>query len=147
MDIRELDAENLLASENQGDTVVAILTRLGSEPYAAKRVLKRLATEPSEARHEAVDELSIIAGLRKLGGEVKRETSKMPIQEDIRDHDYFGPPIRQAQIEILTMQIGKRFGVIPPQIRERLSSLSPGQIDAVSLRVLDANRIEDHFAQ
>jgi hypothetical protein len=99
VDIRELDDEQLLAREIPGGNVVAILTRLGSEPDAVPRVLKRIAAGPPKERERALAELSIIAGLRKLGGEVKREGRKMPIQEEIRDHDYFGPLLRHASAE------------------------------------------------
>jgi len=75
----------------------------------------------------------------------------MPIQEDIRDHDYFGPLIRReraaAKIRILLLQIEKRFGAISPKLRKRLEALTPDQIDAVALRLLDAHWIEELFAQ
>jgi hypothetical protein len=41
----------------------------------------------------------------------------------------------------------RRFGDIPVQIRKRLDGLTPDQIDAVALRLLDARRIEDLFVQ
>lgn len=112
-----------------------------------RRVLKRIADGPSEERDEAMAELSILSGLRSLGGEVTREAGKMPIQEDIRDHDYFGPLIRRGMMSMLEKQIEKKFGGIPTPIRKRLDALKPAQIEATSLRLLDAQRIEDLFAQ
>lgn len=147
VDIRDVDGENLLASDNPGDNVIAILTKFGNEPDAVRRVLRRIADGPHEDRNEAVAELSILAGLRNLGGEIEREARKMPIQEDIRDHDYFGPLIRQGQVKLLLSQMERRFGDIPVQIRKRLDGLTPDQIDAVALRLLDARRIEDLFVQ
>jgi len=150
VDIRDLDGELLLASDNPGDNVIAILTRMGSEPDAVRRVLKRVATAPAEARDEALAELSIVAGLRKLTAQVKREVN-MPIQEDIMDDEVWGPWILQnraeAQMAMLRRQIEKKFGGIPPQIRERLDALEPAQIEATGLRLLDAQRIEDLFAR
>ena len=106
-------------------------------------------------RGEALTELSILAGLRRLTGEVKREAKKMPIVEDIMDNEIFGPAIRkglaqgrvEGQMEILQGQIEKRFGRVPPGIRQRLEALKPAQIKAASLRLLDAKRIEDLFAR
>jgi hypothetical protein len=76
VDIRELDGELLLASENPGDNVIAILTRLGGEPDAVQRILKRIAEGPSEERDEALAEFLIIAGLRKLTADVKRRRKR-----------------------------------------------------------------------
>jgi len=139
-----------LASNNPGDNVIAILTRLGGEPDAVRRVLKRIAAAPSGEREQALAELLIIARLRQLSGEVNRETKKMPILEDIMDHDVIGPAIRQGraegQIELLLGMIEKKFGVIPPRIHKRIASLKPNQIKTAGLRLLDAQRIEDLFA-
>jgi hypothetical protein len=145
VDIREFDGEILLASENIGDNILAILTRFGTEPGAVRRVINRIRDGPAEERDEALAELSIIAGLRELGGEVGREARKMPIQEDIRDHDYFGPLIRQAEVDLMLGLIEKRFGAVPPRIHKRLAALKPDQFKAASLRLLDARRIEDLF--
>lgn len=79
----------------------------------------------------------------------------MPIQEDIRDNDYFGPLIRQehargrmeGQLTLLMRQIEKRFGTVPPGIRERIAALKPAQLERAGLRLLDAQRIEDLFAR
>ncbi len=79
----------------------------------------------------------------------------MPIQEDIRDHDYFGPLIRQAsaegrvegQLTLLLRQIEKRFGPVPPLIREQIAALKPDQLEQAGLRLLDAPHIEDLFAR
>lgn len=75
----------------------------------------------------------------------------MPIQEDFRDHDYYGPLIRQARVEgqliLLMRQIEKRFGAVPPLIRDQIAALKPDQLEPVGLRLLDAERIEDLFAR
>jgi hypothetical protein len=150
VDIRDLDGEVPLASDHAGDNAIAILTRLGNEPDAVQRVLKRIAAAPEEEREEALAELLIVAGLRKLVVQVERETNKMPIQEDIMDHEVIGPAIRQAhangQMELLLGLIEKKFGVIPPRTHERIASLKPDQLKAAGLRLLDAQRIEDLFA-
>lgn len=151
VDIRDVDGELLLASDNPGDNVIAILTRLGSEPHAVRRILKRIAAGPAEGRGEALAEFSILAGLRQLKAEVKREARKMPIQEDIMDNEIVAPWIRhwraEGQLTLLTRQIEKRFGNIPPNIRKRIAALKPAQLERAGLRLLDAERIEDLFAR
>lgn len=155
VDIRDLDGESLLASKNLGDNVIAILTQAGGEPDALRRILKRIAGGPVGERDEALAELFIIAGLRRLTSEVKREAKKMPIQIDIMDNEVIGPLIRkgraegrmEGQMEILLEMIEKRFGNVPPRIRKRLAALKPEQLKAAGLRLLDAQRIEDLFAR
>jgi hypothetical protein len=151
VDIRDLDGDLLLASKNVGDNVIAILTRLGSEPNAVKRVLKRIAAAPPETREEALAELSIIAGLRKLDDEVRREAKLMPIQEDIMEHSIIGPAIRQGRAEggmaIILGQIEERFGAVPPRVRKRLAALDASELQITARRLLKAQRIEDLFAR
>ena len=83
----------------------------------------------------------------------------MPVLNDIMDNKVIGPAIRQGraegrlegriegQLEMLTSQIQKRFGRIPPAISQRIAALKPAQLKRVALRLLDAQRIEDLFAR
>lgn len=165
VDIRDLDGEKLLASPNLGDNVIAVLTRLGSEPGALRRILKRIEQAPLEERGEALMELSILADLRMLAGEVKREVKNMPLLKQLMKNEIFGPSIRKGlrqglkegikqgraeglvdgRRELLQEMLAGRFGVIPPKIRKRLAALSPAETAEASMRLLDARRIEDVF--
>ncbi len=159
VDIREMDGERLLASANFGDNVLALLTRLGEQREAVRRILEQIAARRPGEREEALAELFIIAGLRRMEDEARREATKMPILNDIMDNKVFGPVLRQGlkqgrvegraegQIEILHSQIAKRFGRIPPAVAQRIAALKPAQLKRVGLRLLDAQRIEDLFAR
>ncbi len=155
VDIREMDGERLLASANFGDNVLALLTRLGEQREAVRRILEQIAARRPGEREEALAELFIIAGLRRMEDEARREATKMPILNDIMDNRVIGPAIRQGlkqgraegQMEILHSQIVKRFGRIPPAVAQRLAALKPAQLKRVGLRLLDAQRIEDLFAR
>ncbi len=155
VDIRDLDGERLLASANMGDNVLAILTRLGEQRKAARRILERIAAGQRQERDRALAELLILARLRRLSGELKREVEKMPILLDIMDDEIFGPAIRkglrqgrvEGQVEMLFSLIEKRFGRIPPAVAQRIAALKPAQLKRVGLRLLDAQRIEDLFAR
>jgi hypothetical protein len=155
VDIRDLDGEKLLASSHVGDNVLAVLTRLGERPKVVRRILERIAAGSPEERDQALAELLILARLRRLSGEVAKETSRMPIMEDIMDHDIIGPAIRkglaqgrvEGQVEILLSQIQKKFGRIPSAVSQKISTLKPAQLKRVGLRLLDAQGIEDLFAR
>ena len=90
VDIRDLDGEALLASQTPGDNVVALLTRLGDQPGVMRRIERRISRGPVADREEAQAELSILTGLRRLSGEIKRE-AKMPITEDIMKNELIAP--------------------------------------------------------
>ncbi len=151
VDIRDLDGEELLASANVGDNVLAVLTKLGEQREVVRRILGRIAARRAGERDSALAELFIIAGLRKMEGEARREARKMPVLNDIMDNKVIGPAIRQGrvegQMEMLRSQIEKRFGKIPPAISRRIAALKPAQLKRVGLRLLDAQRIEDLFAR
>ena len=155
VDIREMDGEQLLASANVGDNVLALLTRLGEQRESVRRILERIAASRPGERDRALAELFIIAGLRKMEGEARREATRMPILNDIMDNKVIGPAIRQGraegraegQVEILLSLIQKRFGRIPPTMAQRLAALKSAQLKRVGLRLLDAERIEDLFAR
>ncbi len=151
VDIRDLDGERLLASAHVGDNVLAILTRLGEQPEAVHRILERIAEGQHREREQALAELLILARLRRLSGDLKREMEKMPILLDIMDDEIFGPVIRkgraEGQMELLVSMIEKRFGPIPPAISQRVEALKPAQLKRLALRLLDAQHIEDLFAR
>jgi hypothetical protein len=155
VDIRDLDGERLLASANLGDNVLAVLTRLGEQPKAVRRILDRIAKGRTGERNQALAELLILGRLRQLSGELKREVEKMPILLDIMDDEIFGPVIRkglrqgrmEGQVEMLLSQIQKRFGRVPPAVSQRIAALKSAQLKRVGLRLLDAQRIEDLFAR
>jgi hypothetical protein len=93
VDIRDLDGERLLASGNVGDGVLAVLTRIGDHLEGVRRILERIAVGPASLRDEALAELFIVAGLRKMEGEARREARTMPILNDIMDNKVIGPDL------------------------------------------------------
>jgi hypothetical protein len=120
-------------------------------------VVERIARLPQAEREEALARLAILVGLRKLGEVLEEEVARMPITEDIMDHDLFGPRLRRARAEgveqglqqgelaLLRRQIEKRFGPIPAWAQERLSALSPPQLEDLGERLLDAASLDQLF--
>ncbi len=163
VDIRSFETEPLLASPELGDNVIAILTRLGQAKETVKRVLAKIAQAPAAERGEALDELMTLAALRKLGPVVVREAKKMPILNDIMDHEVFGPKLRRAHAAgqkegreegreegeriILLRLAAHRFGPISLAVRKRIGGLTQAALGRASLRLLEARRIEDIFAR
>jgi predicted transposase YdaD len=159
IDIRELDGEPLLASGRLEDNVIAILMRLSDEREAVRQILARIrVAEPAELG-TALEELTILAGLRKLGEVIRREIEQMPILDKLIDHDLLGPilrkGIRQGRKEgkregkllgqrlVIGRLIEKRFGPVPEWAKQRIESLSASDLEPVELRLLDARTLEE----
>ncbi len=99
----------------------------------------------------AVRQLMILAGLRGLELTVEEEIRKMPILKDIMDHKVLGREykrgskdgIQQGELRILRKQMERRFGPIPEWVEERIAGESAEDLEALSVRLLDARSLEE----
>jgi predicted transposase YdaD len=151
IDARELDGAVLLASDRVEDNFMAILTRLDDPPGAIRQILARIASMEKHARPDAFEKFLILSGIRRLAHTVTEEAYKMPILNDIMNHEVIGPLIRQGRQEgrqdVLHRQLEKRFGHLPAWVETRLKSLSGADLDDLAVRILDAHRLEELFPQ
>ena len=143
VDIRDLDGDRLLGSQEVGDTVIAILARLRDHKDAVRRILERIAGLVAAERETALGQLLILAGLRHFEETVEREARKMPILNDILDNKVLGREFKRGELTVLRRQIEKRFGAIPSWAEERLAGRSPADLEDLSVRLLDAQSLED----
>jgi hypothetical protein len=147
VDIREMDAEPLLASDRLDDNVIAILAGLADDRNAVRRILQSIARSDPGARAQALADLTILAGLRKLGTVLKGEIKQMPILDDIMDHDLLGPEIRRGyergEMAIIMRLIEKRFGAVPSWASQRIEALSAPDLEDLALRLLDVGTLEE----
>jgi hypothetical protein len=136
---------------------LGILTRHTDRRETVRRVLAKIATLDTSRRGLALSKLLVLAGLRKLGDDIRSEVEHMPLLDDIMDHEVLGPLIRdgmekgleKGKLEegtlILRRLIAKRFGPLPSWAEERLAKLTLSQLEDLSLRVLDAQSMTDMF--
>jgi hypothetical protein len=159
IDVRSLDGDLLLDSDDVGDNVIAILTRLQDHREAVRRIVGRIAGLAAADRGAALTQLLILAGLRHLGAVVQEEVRKMPIDYNIREHEVLGPEFKKAIEEgrvegraegrvegertLVGRMIEKRFGTLPRWAEERLFSQSPAELEELGIRLLDAQSLED----
>lgn len=151
VDIREFDPAPLLASETLADNVITILMQHPDRRGAVVDLLHRVGAAKPDERVEALAEILILAGLRRMAPLVQREIEKMPILDDIMDHEVLGPKLRAAMAQgrqegerdMLARLIERRFGPIPEWALKRLDSMSTGDLEDAALRVLDANSLEE----
>jgi predicted transposase YdaD len=161
IDIRELDTSSLLSSSHIEDNLLAILTRLQDQAGTVREILRRIAELDDPDRRQAFERFLIISGLRRLAPLIKQEAEKMPILNDIMDHEVIGPAIRQGLAqglaqgleqgrdkghrELLRLLLEKRFGTLPEFVENRLTNLSASQVDEMAIRFVDATRLEELF--
>ena len=147
LDIRDLDGERLLNSPRVGDNIVAILTRLPDLRASVQRIMERIAGLGPEERSAAMGQLLILAGLRNAGRVVEEEARRMPILNDILEHEVLGREfkkgLQEGELALLRRQMEKRFGAVPPWADQRLSQLSAAELKTIGLRILDANSLEE----
>jgi Domain of unknown function (DUF4351) len=151
IDIRELDGDRLIESGEVGDNVIAILAGLRDHGEAVRKIVGKIANLAAAEREAALSRLPILAGLRRLEETVAREIRKMPVYIDILENKVLGPPYKkgleegrqEGELAILRRLIEKRFGAIPGWVEERLASRSTVELEDLSVRVLDAQSMED----
>jgi hypothetical protein len=151
VDVRDLDGDRLLESEDVGDNVIAILARLRDHKEAVRRIVGRIARLVSDERETALGQLLILAGLRHLEDTVEQEVRKMPIHIDILENKVLGREFKrglhegklEGELTVLRRQIEKRFGAMPSWAEERLAGRSTAELEELSMRVLDAPSMED----
>jgi hypothetical protein len=151
IDIRTVNGDRLLESEDVGDNVIAILAQLRDDKEAVHKIVERIAGLAAAERETALAQLTILAGLRHLSKTVEQETRKMPIDLDIREHETLGPLFIEAEqkgrhegeLAVLRRLIAKRFGALPKWAGERLAAMSASELEDLSERVLDAKNVEE----
>jgi len=155
IDIRDLDGDRLLESDQVGDNVIAVLARLRDGREAVRKIVGRIAGLAPAERDTAMSQLTILAGLRDLEESVEQETQKMPITIDLMKNKVIAREYRrglqeglqegrqEGEIALLRRQIEKRFGALPAWVEERLASRSTSELEDLGVRVLDAQSLEE----
>lgn len=79
----------------------------------------------------------------------------MPLLNDILDHEVLGREFKkglqegrqegrqEGEVAILRRQIEKRFGSVPGWADERLAARTTPELEELSIRLLDANSLEE----
>jgi hypothetical protein len=157
VDIRTLDAERLLASENLSDNLMAILCRIENRRETVRRILRRIAAMPAPQRADSLARLLVLSGLRGAGALVIEESRTMPVVIDPMKNpvlrQWYEEAFARGQVEgvdqgidvILRRLLERRFGALPEWALDRLASSTRQEREDWALRVLDAGSLEDIF--
>ncbi len=159
IDVRQLDGEDLLESPNLGDNIFAILARLRDRKAAVRRVLTKIAKLAPAERGGALMELMILSGLRKMGKEIEEEAKRMPILDDIMDHEVLGREYKKGHKEgkaegqaegeavgernLFRRQLEKRFGPLPELAQQQLATCSTAQVETLNDALFSGATLEE----
>lgn len=154
IDMRELDAQAFLDSNEPSDNVLGVLARLRDRRAAVHGILEKIAALGLADREFFYRALLILAGLRPGTAQViEEEVTQMPLSIDIREHEVLGPMYDRAvaegehkgQLVLLRQLIEQRLGSVPEWVEQKLSQFSTEELGAVGGRVLKAASFEDLF--
>jgi hypothetical protein len=143
VDMRDLDGDRLPESEEAGDNVIAILARLRDHREAVRKIVAPIAGLASAKRATALEQLLILAGLRRLEEVVEQKVRHMPLYDSILDNKVLGREYKRGELALLRRLIEKRFGTLPNWAEERLTGRSVPEIEEVGLRLLEVASLED----
>lgn len=88
IELRRVDAEPLLRSDNIGENVLAVLCRSGDPLQTIRRILGLIARQPMPEWRDTVQKLLILSGLRGLQLAVAEESHQMPLTMTIHNNEY-----------------------------------------------------------
>ena len=169
VNLSDYDGELYSRSAEVADQILATLMRVRSGRRTIRRVLSSIAVLEGSEREDALNQLLVISGLKKLEFTVEQEVRKMPILMSLMDHGVIGREfkkgLKQGKEEgreegreegleegigkgvekILRIQLVKRFGDIPPWAEAKLRNAKAGELDRWSERILDAGSIRSVF--
>jgi hypothetical protein len=171
IDIREIDAETLIESDNPGDNVLALLAGGGSRKI--ERIVQRLGRLKEPGRGDALAQLSVLAGLRNVVREAEWEVKRMGVIIDVKKNpilmewhrqmeEQVNEDFRQAtkqareegleegrekglekgQIKTLLTQMETKFGRLPKWARHRVTTARRLQLERYAKKILDADTLE-----
>jgi predicted transposase YdaD len=166
VDFRELDGEVLLASDRLEDNLLGILARWSDQVVAVRRILAKIKSSVPESRVQALTELTILAKLRSLVSVLEEESKRMPITEDIMEHEIIGRERKfgmalgreegreeglvegrvEGERRLVLRLLTTRFGKVPLWAAERIESFGLSELDAISDRLLTAKSLRELLA-
>ena len=145
MDIRDMEAHELMASGRPGDLALAMLAKGGSSQ--TMEIAKRAASLKGAERERVLNHLVALSGLRRLTERLKIDLKAMGITTD----PFYRHPLvrdamrdasRDARANMLRDQLETKFSHLPKWVDERLEEASSAQIGRWSKKILTADTLE-----
>jgi hypothetical protein len=127
IDIRDIDCQELLESDDPADNVLAILCKTENADRTIKGILAKLSELPLEERRDYVLKLLTLSRLRNLTEAVKREVKKMPVTIDITKDVLYMDGKEEGLLE------GKREGLFEGKREGLFEGKREGLLEGIEL--------------
>ncbi|MBL8233710.1 MAG: hypothetical protein JNL98_34755 [Bryobacterales bacterium] len=140
LNMREFDGEPLLASDDWGDNLLALLTKVEQI-----RVLERIESQLRRLKGEEQDTAArlyvIISGIVGIEDVVSERLNMI----DIMANRVLGPAVLKGSRRTIATLLDQKFGPLPEWAVEQLEQAGEAQLDRLTLRLLTAATLEDVF--
>lgn len=141
IDIRELDARELMASGRAGDLALAMLANDGPENML--EIAKRVRGLKGAERQRVLSQLTLLSGLRRMTGRLRMDLKTMGISTDpFYKNPFVMDIMRNAQAKMLRGQLKTKFGSLPKWVDEPLETASSAQLERWSKKILTVGTLE-----
>lgn len=163
IDLGNLNAEELLASEKIGDVILAILNRQADPRQTLARIFERLKPLEPEQRLRACRLLVILSAKRNLSDTVIEGVKEMAFLIDPMEDTFFRRLYEkgltegeekgrvegrvqgrvQAEARILLSTLRQKFGPLPASVEQSIQSATSDQLENWLARILPAKTLNE----
>jgi hypothetical protein len=144
LDIKSLDGEPLLASDDWGDNILALLTRVEQERVLL-RVEQQLRKLKGEEQQDAANIFTIVSGIIGIATKVTQRIGMI----DIMENEVLGPAIRkglaQGERNVVLRLLAWKFGPLPGHVTEKLQNATESDLLVWEQRLLKAITLDEVF--
>ncbi|KJU86827.1 hypothetical protein MBAV_000976, partial [Candidatus Magnetobacterium bavaricum] len=117
IDIRTLDGNQLIDSDDPDDNVLAILCKLDDGHVTIKRILEKLSRLHPNERDNYIRKLLYLSGLRNLATTVKQEVLNMPLTIDLDEYEFFKDIFTKGELK------GRQEGILEGKLKGKLEGI------------------------
>jgi hypothetical protein len=145
VNLREMDAEPLSASDDLADKVLAILAK-GSPLQALEAVIPKLRALGRKDQEWASGALLLLSGILGIEEQVDRRLEEIGMI-DVMENKVLGPIIQrrwdEGRKELLVGQLLQKFRSLPDWAARLLANATPEQVDQWARRILTSATLEE----
>jgi hypothetical protein len=148
LEVKSMEGEPLLDSDDWGDNILALLTPLDQE-RVLQRVEQQLRKLTGQEQQDAAGIFAIVSGIIGIEDVVTARMSMI----DIMENKIIGPAIRkglaqgraEGERNVVLRQLSWKFGPLPGHVTEKLQDAAESDLLVWEERLLKANTLDDVF--
>jgi hypothetical protein len=126
--------------------LLAVLCRNGATPVVVRQILRAIRRLPKQQQMDHLERLLILSNLRKADVLIIEEAREMNFELDIEGSPFLSDILQRGKMEgeahLLRRMLEHRFGPLPEWAERRLKSATLAKLEQWSLRLLEAERLE-----